>query len=243
MRHKTLGSTLAHGLARRSGREGADGLGERFRMVVGANLATPGKQTRSAVFKRWQRDVEGLYGDLIILKLGLGQKKARQVAYLLLEPEPDGTHTVFVHLLSFREGYLGSFGLIRFPRHALARLMQSAGVTQIPTLFRGLRPMFLRYLFANLAEASAEMLVLVDPVFGWMPACMTQDDVMEVRTVIPEMVLGNPHKKELFHRCIDEGRAFLIETRSVSDAKHSIGNVPSSLVPGPIVRNFETGEA
>ncbi len=221
MQTRVLGQSLAHGIAHRSGREGNQILLQRAHGVQERALRSPGKQSRNARFRRWKRIIESIYGDYLLLQDQQGVGKKRRALYLVLEPAPQGTHTVSMTEISVRQPTPCHRPLVRFSRHATARLMQSLGQTDASALFRSIRTTLLKLHAETPQRAVSDELVLIDPVAGWMPSRMSTAGILEVRTVIPQAALSNPAKHRMFAHAAARGDRVLLEMNTVGDPRSS----------------------
>lgn len=231
---QTLGTTLAHGLATRHGREGIAQLRARAQRITFVRQRLPGKQSRQAMFRRLSNDIQDLYGaEGTLFTLAFGQRKDRGIVYVLVEPHDDGSHTVFLTLLTARKLDPIMLSLMHLDQHATARLMQATRTHSPIAALRGLRPLLLSLMRCNLADTGYRHFVLVAPGIGWMPALLDEGTGMvDVRTVITEAAL-TPWKRRLLQHCVDKRRFCLIDTRPAARIEGSIGNDIKALTLGP----------
>jgi hypothetical protein len=147
--------------------------------------------------------------------------KETKALYSFLEPAPQGTHTVSMTEISVRQPTPCHRPLVRFSRHATARLMQSLGQTDASALFRSIRTTLLKLHAETPQRAVSDELVLIDPVAGWMPSRMSTAGILEVRTVIPQAALSNPAKHRMFAHAAARGDRVLLEMNTVGDPRSS----------------------
>lgn len=230
MKVKVMGDSLAHGIAHRSGREGNQDLWRRATRVQVNRSRFAGKQSRTASFRRWKSDLATIYGDLLLQREESGEGKAHKVADFVLEPAPEGIHSVAVAEMAVRRPIPQYSPLLRFTSHATARLMQSLGQPDTTVAFGVLLPTLQSFREEMYLGDAVNALVLIDPIAGWMPACRTDDGVFEVRTVIPFDSLGSKGKRALFNHCVERGCCFLVETRVGPNISRQIGSDSRSLV-------------
>lgn len=237
---QTLGTTLAHGLAARHGREGIAKLKVRAERIAFIRQRLPGKQSRQATFRRLSKDMQDLYGaEGTLFTLAFGQRKDRGIIYVLVEPHDDGSHTIFLTLLTARKLDPVMLNLMHLDQHATARLMQATRTHSPIAALRGLRPVLLSLMHCNLADTGYRHFVLVAPGIGWMPALLDEGTGMVgVRTVITEAAL-TPWKQRLLQRSLEERRFCLIDTRPAAEIESDIGNNLKALVLGPRQRDSD----
>lgn len=238
---QTLGETLAHGLAIRHGREGLARLKARAQQITCIRQRSPGKQSRQATFRRLSEDIRSLYGaEGILFTLASGEKKDRGIIYFLVEPHDDGSHTVFVTVLTARKLNPATLSLVHFSRHATARLMQAASTNQPIIALRCLRPLLLSLAHCDLADTDYQHFVLAAPGIGWMPARLDENTGMiDVKTVITDAAL-TPWKKSLLKHCVEERHICLIDTRPSREINGDIGNNFKALILGPRLIDFDS---
>lgn len=228
MSMQTLGTTLAHGLAHRYGRDGSSQIRGRARDVTSIRRRSPGKQSRQAVFKRLNKDIQKIYGeDGVLFTFTSGQKKDRCAIHFLVEPHSDGSHTVFLAMVTTRNHEQTTMPLVHFTLHATARLIQAARMDRPILALRQLKSLLIALVHHGHIGEDQRNLVLIAPGIGWMPAAFDEEKgIIEVRTVITEAALS-PWKRTLFQTCSQEQRFFLIDTRL--DPRDDIGNHPEKL--------------
>jgi hypothetical protein len=190
---KSLGTSLAHGVAKRELRERGAVFKDKFHRSI--NEAFFGKQTNTAIYNRVNKKLKKELGSDLLFTYETGAGKKRVMGYCISGYFEDAAivlHDLHIVFSALHESELGEPSL-RITKHALARIYQTFGVRSFREFIKNHREILLAIFFVSLAypERAKNITLPEDEyidVHMWHPLaefrCSYSSGVMWIDTVI-----------------------------------------------------------